>query len=82
MADGTPTGKSVCGKLAGSWKTAHPGATLHESWVPNAGTEVMSFSGDLLHYSYHSTEDHQRQLAKFSILGASMPPRLAGQAMP
>ena len=54
----------------GSWKTAHPGATLHESWVPNAGTEVMSFSGDLLHYSYHSTEDHQRQLAKFSILGA------------
>ena len=55
---------------AGSWKTAYPGATLHESWVPNAGTEVMSFSGDLLHYSYHSTADHQRQLAKFSILGA------------
>ena len=55
---------------AGRWKTAHPRATLHESWVPNSGTEVGSFSGDLLHYSYHSTEDHQRQLAKFSILGA------------
>lgn len=55
---------------AGEWKPATPGGILHESWVPNPDIVVGEFQGDLLHYSYHTTADHQRQLAKFSMLGA------------
>ncbi|MGB1100373.1 MAG: glycosyltransferase family 9 protein, partial [Flavobacteriales bacterium] len=55
---------------AGEWKPATEGGTLHESWVPHDGVEVFEFDSDLLHYSYHTTADHQRQFAKFSLLGA------------
>lgn len=55
---------------AGEWKPATEGGMLHESWVPQDGIEVFEFDSDLLHYSYHTTADHQRQFAKFSLLGA------------
>ena len=55
---------------AGEWKPATEGGMLHESWVPHHGVEVLEFDSDLLHYSYHTTADHQRQFAKFSLLGA------------
>ena len=55
---------------AGEWKPAIEGGMLHESWVPHDGVEVFEFDSDLLHYSYHTTADHQRQFAKFSLLGA------------
>ena len=55
---------------AGEWKPATEGGMLHESWVPHDGVEVFAFDSDLLHYSYHTTADHQRQFAKFSLLGA------------
>ena len=54
----------------GEWRPATEGGMLHESWVPHDGVEVFDFHADLLHYSYHETADHQRQFAKFSLLGA------------
>ena len=55
---------------AGEWKPATEGGMLHESWAPHDGVEVFEFDSDLLHYSYHTTADHHRQFAKFSLLGA------------
>ena len=55
---------------AGEWKPGTEGGMLHESWVPHDGIEVFEFDSDLLHFSYHTTADHQRQFAKFSLLGA------------
>ena len=55
---------------SGEWKPSNEGGVLHESWIPNAGVEVFDFDSDLLHYSYFTSADHQRQLAKFSLLGA------------
>ena len=57
-------------KGSGHWRTAHEGATLHEAWCPDPEVSVKKLSGDLLHYSYHTTADHHRQFAKFSFLGA------------
>ena len=57
-------------KGCGQWSTDRKGDVLHEAWVPREGLQIESFASDLLHYSYHSTEDHLRQLSKFAWLGA------------
>lgn len=62
---------------SGTWKTASETAVLHEAWVPNPDVQVDPLSGDLLHYSYHTREDHHRQWSKFATIGAEDATRLA-----
>ena len=52
------------------WSTGVEGKILHESLVPSEGVEVASLHSDLLHFSYHTAQDHHRQWAHFSRVGA------------
>ncbi|MEY3010753.1 MAG: hypothetical protein RLZZ314_1395 [Bacteroidota bacterium] len=55
----------------GSWQTGDEEKVLHEFWAPHSRHAVVgSFQADLWHYSFHTVADHQRQVAKFSALGA------------
>jgi len=43
---------------------------VHEQLVLSAPRERLLLNGDLLHYSYYTTAEHDRQLEKFSALRA------------
>ena len=43
---------------------------IHETVFYPIDTEVIPLKGDLLHYSYHSVEDHIKQVDKFTTLTA------------
>jgi glycosyltransferase involved in cell wall biosynthesis len=50
----------------GSWE----GLIIHEAFEMIKGSKVNHLSGDLLHYSFNSVEEHKRQSDKFTTLGA------------
>jgi glycosyltransferase involved in cell wall biosynthesis len=50
----------------GRWSGTNP----HDRYTLDGGATVSHLPGDLLHYSYRTTSEHDRQLEKFSTLGA------------
>ena len=55
------------------WKNAKgkwTGNKVHEKLVLEDGLAVQRLSGDLLHYSYYSIEEHIAQINKYSTLSA------------
>ena len=48
-----------------SWK-----GEVHEKLVLSEPRKIILLSGDLLHYSYYTTAEHNRQLEKFSSISA------------
>ena len=46
------------------------GEFVHETLVVPANLPVIRLKGDLLHYSYHTLEDHYRQIERYSTLHA------------
>jgi glycosyltransferase involved in cell wall biosynthesis len=52
-------------KTRASWK-----GEVHENLVYDKSIRVVHLSGDLLHYSYYSVEEHIAQTNKFSTIGA------------
>jgi glycosyltransferase involved in cell wall biosynthesis len=52
-------------KDAAQWQ----GDFVHEK-LTISNTEVKTLSGDILHYSYYSTEEHYERVAKYSLLAA------------
>lgn len=45
-------------------------ANVHETLVPEPGLPITQLKGDLLHYSFHSVEQHAQQAAHFAHLAA------------
>jgi glycosyltransferase involved in cell wall biosynthesis len=43
---------------------------IHEQLVTTSPQKIIMLEGDLLHYSYYTTEEHDRQLEKFSRISA------------
>ena len=51
----------------GAWKSE----TLHEFWQPHAAeAPIGKISGDLLHYSFYTLNDHIRQIDRYTELAA------------
>jgi len=50
----------------GEWK----GLIIHEKFELHNNGRIKHLKGDLLHYSFHSVEDHRKQSEKFTTLGA------------
>jgi len=50
----------------GRWE----GLIIHESFEMTEGSKVDHLSGDLLHYSFNSIEEHKKQSDKFTTLGS------------
>jgi len=46
------------------------GTNPHDSLIPDKKNRVKHLKGDLLHYSYHSVEQHITQINKFSTIKA------------
>ncbi|MGP1514377.1 MAG: glycosyltransferase family 2 protein [Bacteroidales bacterium] len=46
------------------------GAFVHEGIRLNASIKLVHLKGDLLHYSYYTTEEHINRINKYSTLGA------------
>lgn len=46
------------------------GPSLHEILIVKSNTEIGLLKGDLLHYSFYTKEDHDKQLEKFSTIAA------------
>jgi len=46
------------------------GDFVHETLIVPENLKTIRLEGDLLHYSYHSIEDHYRQIEKYSSLHA------------
>lgn len=52
---------------AGSWK----GEDIHEKFELNPGKTKSHVNGDLLHYSYYTVAEHEKQLIKYANIAAS-----------
>lgn len=52
-------------------KKAHWEGTIHEKLIFESRIPVKILRGDLLHYSYYTLADHQRQIEKYSSLAAN-----------
>lgn len=50
----------------GKWS----GLIIHEAYKLDAAAKIGHLEGDLLHYSFHSVDDHKKQSEKFTTLGA------------
>jgi len=50
----------------GKWGGENP----HDTYMPDNHSSVGKVRGDILHYSYYTTEDHIAQVNKFTTLGA------------
>ena len=46
------------------------GLIIHEKFELHNSEKIKHLNGDLLHYSFHSVEDHRKQSEKFTTLGA------------
>lgn len=46
------------------------GPKLHEILILNSDTSIGILKGDLLHYSFHSEEDHLKQIDKFTDISS------------
>ncbi len=53
-------------KSIGSWGGKNP----HDTFIARAGATSLHLSGDLLHYSYYTREEHAKQIEHFSTIGA------------
>lgn len=53
-------------KEKGSWGGENP----HDMVIMQKGAKTKWIKGDLLHYSYHSVQEHINQLNKFTTIGA------------
>lgn len=53
-------------KQIGEWGGVNP----HDKIVLQAGTEIKRLSGDILHYSYNTIDEHEIQNNKFSSISA------------
>lgn len=53
-------------KDSGRWGGINP----HDEFRINKGGKLEHLSGDLLHYSYYTLSDHERQIDRFSQIGA------------
>lgn len=53
-------------RSCGRWGGINP----HDQFLPAAGTTIGHLSGDLLHYSYRTIDDHLKQIDRFSAIGA------------
>lgn len=53
-------------KTAGKWAGSNP----HDKFEFFQPTQVVHLPGDLLHYSYYTTEDHHKQVDYFTTIGA------------
>lgn len=51
-------------------KTTRWEGVIHETLVVSDNTEVVHLKGDILHYTYYSTDEHYRQADKFSTMTA------------
>jgi len=51
-------------------KGAWTGLLIHEKFELHGGGIVKHLKGDLVHYSFHSVEEHRKQSEKFTTLGA------------
>lgn len=51
----------------GQWGGTNP----HDEVIMNEGAKVKRIDGDLLHYTYYTTEQHDKQLAYFSDIAAN-----------
>ncbi|MFM9050891.1 MAG: glycosyltransferase family 2 protein [Bacteroidota bacterium] len=51
---------------AATWGGVNP----HDRLIPGSEARVAHIPGDLLHYSYYSVEEHDRQIEKFSAISA------------
>lgn len=50
----------------GQWGGDNP----HDKFIPNAGVSTKWISGDILHYSFYTREEHLKQIEKFSSIAA------------
>lgn len=50
--------------------SAHWNGKIHETLALPSDTQVIPLSGDLLHYSFYTPEEHRRQIEKFALLSA------------
>jgi len=50
----------------GQWGGINP----HDKFIMNPSSTISRLDGDILHYSYYSVEDHQKQIHKFSSIAA------------
>lgn len=46
------------------------GENPHDRLIPHDGAKAVHLPGDLLHYSYYTVEEHDRQIDKFSSISA------------
>jgi glycosyltransferase involved in cell wall biosynthesis len=53
-------------KGKGIWKGENP----HDALIPDSSSSLAFLRGDILHYSYYSTEGHIKQVNKFTTVGA------------
>ncbi|TAH40325.1 MAG: glycosyltransferase family 2 protein [Bacteroidetes bacterium] len=53
-------------KGKGKWAGENP----HDAYIPDENSIIRKLKGDLLHYSYYSTEGHIAQVNKFTSVGA------------
>ncbi len=51
----------------GDWGGSNP----HDKYIPQAGVKVKWISGDILHYSFYTREEHLKQIDKFSTIAAN-----------
>jgi hypothetical protein len=57
-------------RLWNSRKGRWTGINPHDRYEMDAGATVAHLPGDILHYSYHSIEDHTRQVEYFTTIAA------------
>lgn len=53
-------------KRKGKWGGTNP----HDKYVMEAGCTIGKLSGDILHYSYYTIEDHYKQIEYFTTINA------------
>ena len=51
-------------------KASWGGTNPHDKIIMQSGSKVSHLGGDLLHYSYHSLNDHIEQIKRFTEIGA------------
>ena len=51
----------------GSWQGVNP----HDRYELRNGSKIKHLKGDLLHYSFYSIDEHERQIDKFSDISAN-----------
>ena len=53
-------------KVSGEWGGKNP----HDKFISKTGIQSQHLKGDLLHYTFYTVEEHQKQIHKFSSISA------------